>query len=374
VVDVLEWTRGVTRAAIAHADPERVTLAREAWVRWPADAARPGAVHEMLSRQAPMLVAEVTEEILRSAAQDDEHLDVLRRLGMGAVLVVPLEARGDVLGALTLVQAESGRRFEEADVELVAELGRRAGAAIDVARLVWETQENARLRDEFIAVASHDMRTPLAAVRGYAQLAQRHLDRGDTPDPGALARWLRDIDGSVDRLTDLVSELLDATLVRAEGAVPLQLTHVRLGDVVREVVSQHEPLAEGHRFVIEVEDPEPQGTWDAPRLGRVLDNIVGNAVKFSPDGGEVRIRVGRDGDMAYVAVTDHGIGIGPGDRELIFNPMYRGRNAGGVAGTGLGLAGSRRLVELMGGAITVESRLGDGSTFTVRLPIEPPAA
>jgi PAS domain S-box-containing protein len=374
VVDVLEWTRGVTRAAIAHADPERVTLAREAWVRWPADAARPGAVHEMLSRQAPMLVAEVTEEILRSAAQDDEHLDVLRRLGMGAVLVVPLEARGDVLGALTLVQAESGRRFEEADVELVAELGRRAGAAIDVARLVWETQENARLRDEFIAVASHDMRTPLAAVRGYAQLAQRHLDRGDTPDPGALARWLRDIDGSVDRLTDLVSELLDATLVRAEGAVPLQLTHLRLGDVVREVVSQHEPLAEGHRFVIEVEDPEPQGTWDAPRLGRVLDNIVGNAVKFSPDGGEVRIRVGRDGDMAYVAVTDHGIGIGPGDRELIFNPMYRGRNAGGVAGTGLGLAGSRRLVELMGGAITVESRLGEGSTFTVRLPIEPPAA
>jgi PAS domain S-box-containing protein len=374
VVDVLEWTRGVTRAAIAHADPERVTLAREAWVRWPADAARPGAVHEMLSRQAPMLVAEVTEEILRSAAQDDEHLDVLRRLGMGAVLVVPLEARGDVLGALTLVQAESGRRFEEADVELVAELGRRAGAAIDVARLVWETQENARLRDEFIAVASHDMRTPLAAVRGYAQLAQRHLDRGDTPDPGALARWLRDIDGSVDRLTDLVSELLDATLVRAEGAVPLQLTHLHLGDVVREVVSQHEPLAEGHRFVIEVEDPEPQGTWDAPRLGRVLDNIVGNAVKFSPDGGEVRIRVGRDGDMAYVAVTDHGIGIGPGDRELIFNPMYRGRNAGGVAGTGLGLAGSRRLVELMGGAITVESRLGEGSTFTVRLPIEPPAA
>jgi PAS domain S-box-containing protein len=374
VVDVLEWTRGVTRAAIAHADSERVALAREAWVRWPADAARPGAVHEMLSRQAPMLVAEVTEEILRRAAQDDEHLDVLRRLGMGAVLVVPLEARGDVLGALTLVQAESGRRFEEADIEFVAELGRRAGAAIDVARLVWETQENARLRDEFIAVASHDMRTPLAAVRGYAQLAQRHLDRGDTPDPGALTRWLRDIDGSVDRLTDLVSELLDATLVRAEGAVPLQLTHLRLGEVVREVVSQHEPLAEAHRFVVEVEEPEPEGTWDASRLGRVLDNIVGNAVKFSPDGGEVRIRVGRDGDMAYVAVTDHGIGIGPGDRELIFNPMYRGRNAGGVAGTGLGLAGSRRLVELMGGAITVESRLGEGSTFTVRLPIEPPAA
>ncbi len=372
VVDVLEWTRGVTRAAIAHVDPERVALAREAWVRWPADAARPGAVHEMLSRRSPAHVPEVSAEIVERAAHDPEHLEVLRRLGMRSVLVVPLEARGEVLGALTLVQAESGRRFEEADVELVTELGRRAGAAIDVARLVWETQENARLRDEFIAVASHDMRTPLAAVRGYAQLAQRHLDRGDTPDPEALARWLRDIDGSVDRLTDLVSELLDATLVRAEGAVPLQLTQLRLADVAREVVSHHEPLAEKHRFVLEVDDPEPEGMWDAPRLRRILDNIVGNAVKYSPDGGEVRILVGRDDGMAHVSVTDHGIGIGPGDRELIFNPMYRGRNAGGVAGTGLGLAGSRRLVELMGGAISVDSRLGEGSTFTVRLPMEEP--
>jgi signal transduction histidine kinase len=114
--------------------------------------------------------------------------------------------------------------------------------------------------------------------------------------------------------------------------------------------------------------------WDASRLARVLDNIVGNAVKFSPDGGEVVIRVAGDDEHATVSVTDRGIGIAPSDRELIFNPMYRGNNAGGVAGTGLGLAGSRRLVELMGGTIHVESRLGEGSTFTVRLPIVPPEA
>jgi PAS domain S-box-containing protein len=372
VIDVLEWTRGVTRAAIAHADPERLALAREAWQRWPSDAARPGAVKEMLDRQAPFLVATVTDEMLSGSAHDAEHLEALRRIGMGAALIVPLEARGEVLGALTLVQADSGRHFDEDDVAFAAELGRRAGAAVDVARLVWETQENARLRDEFIAVASHDMRTPLAAVRGYAQLAQRHLDRSEAPDPETLGRWLRDIDGSVDRLTELVAELLDATLVRAEGAVPLQLSRMPLGDVVREVVARHEPLAANHRFVLDVEQPEPEGLWDAPRLGRVLDNVVDNAVKYSPEGGEVRIRVRREGDTAYVLVTDHGIGIAPGDRELIFNPMYRGNNTGNVAGTGLGLAGSRRLVELMGGTITVDSRLGEGSTFTVRLPMAPP--
>ena len=373
VVDVLEWTRGVTRAAIAHADPDGLALAREVWQRWPADASRHGAVHEMLARRTPTHVPEVTEEILRAAAQDPEHLAALRQLGMRSVVIVPLEARGEMLGALTAVQSTPGRRFEPADVELVAELGRRIGAAIDVARLVWETQENARLRDEFIAVASHDMRTPLAAVRGYAQLAQRHLDRGEL-EPEALGRWLRDIDASVDRLTDLVSELLDATLVRAEGAVPLQLSRIPMSDVVREAVERLEPLSDGHRFVVEVADPEPVGVWDAARLGRVLDNILGNAVKYSPDGGEVRIRVGQDDDTAIVAVADTGIGIAPGDRELIFNPMFRGKNTGSVAGTGLGLAGSRRLVGLMGGSITVASRLGEGSTFTVRLPLAPPGA
>jgi PAS domain S-box-containing protein len=374
VVDVLEWTHGITRVALAHADEQRLATAREVWQRWPADAGRPGAVREMLDRRRPVVIREVTDAILADAAQDPEHLEALRGLDMGAVLIAPLEARGEVLGALTLVNAPARRPFEGADIELAAELGRRAGAAIDAARLVWETQENARLRDEFIAVASHDMRTPLAAIRGYAQLAQRHLDREGQPDRDTLRRWLGDIDASVDRLAQLVAELLDATLVRAEGAVPLQLSRLALGSVVQDVVEHHRSLADGDRFVLEVADPEPIGVWDASRLARVLDNIVGNAVKFSPDGGEVVIRVAGDGERATVSVTDRGIGIAPSDRELIFNPMYRGNNAGGVAGTGLGLAGSRRLVELMGGTIHVESRLGEGSTFTVRLPIVPPEA
>jgi PAS domain S-box-containing protein len=371
VVDVLEWTRGVTRVAVAHTDPAGMALAEEVWRRWPTDHERAGSVHEMVARRKPLLYEDVSDEMLEAAARDGEHLAALRQLNIRTALVVPLAARGEVLGALTLVHSTSGRRFDQSDVDLAADLGRRAGAAIDAARLVWETQENARLRDEFIAVASHDMRTPLAAVRGYAQLAARHLERSETPDREHLARWLADIDASVDRLGHLVSELLDATLVRAQGSVPLQVSSVPLSTVVHDVVERHRPLAAGHRFGVEVQGDEPTGMWDAPRLGRVLDNIVENAVKYSPDGGTVGIRVGQMDELAYVSVTDEGIGIAPADRELIFNPMFRGHNAGGVAGTGLGLAGSRRLVELMGGTIEVDSQLGQGSTFTVRLPLQP---
>jgi len=218
------------------------------------------------------------------------------------------------------------------------------------------------------------MRTPLAAIRGYAQLATRHLGRGEAPDREALQRWLGDIDSSVDRLAHLVSELLDASLVRADRQVPLQVAEVLLGSVVGEVVDRHRQMSDGHRFSMEMAGEDPVGVWDAARLGRVLDNIIGNAVKFSPDGGEVRIRVGREGSRAFVSVTDQGIGIARADREHIFNPMVRGTNAGNVAGTGLGLAGSRRLLQMMGGSITVESRLGEGSTFTILLPLGSVAA
>lgn len=371
VVDVLEWTGGITRVAVAHADPEKVAATRELWQRWPSDPARSGAVHEMTQRRGPLLVDRVTPEMLRAQAQDAEHLAFLESLDIRSVLVVPLEARGEVLGAFTLVQSESGRRFGRGDVEVAAELGRRAGAAIDVARLVWETHENARLRDEFIAVASHDMRTPLAAIRGYAQLAGRHVERSEAPDREQLQHWLSDVDASVDRLAHLVSELLDATLVRADQSVPLHLAEVKLSAVASEVLERHRPLSDRHRLVVHAPEDEPTGLWDASRVARVLDNIVGNAVKYSPDGGEVVVSIGYDTARARVEVSDQGIGIAASDREKIFNPMYRGGNAEHVAGTGLGLAGSRRLVELMGGTIQVESRIGQGSTFTVWLPLAP---
>jgi PAS domain S-box-containing protein len=369
VVDVLEWTRGVSRVAIAHANPEGLALVSEIWERWPPDPASHGAVYQVLQAGRPILMSELTTDQLQAAARDEEHLAMLRRLELRSALIVPLQARGEILGALTLAQSQSGRRLEDADLEVATELGRRAGATIDVARLVWEAQASARLREEFIAVASHDMRTPLAAVRGYAQLALRHLDREPEADPESLRRWLRDIDSSVDRLAHLVSELLDASLVRADQPVPLQLAPTTLGSIVREVVERHGELTDGHEFSVQVPPDEPEGMWDRERLVRVVDNLVGNAIKFSPDGGEVRLESGERDGRAFIAVSDEGIGIPASERHVIFNPMHRGGNVGQVIGTGLGLSGSRRLIEMMGGTIEVSSQLSKGSTFTVWLPI-----
>jgi signal transduction histidine kinase len=367
VVDVLEGTAGIHRLAVANVDPQKSALAEEMRSRWPPDL-ESGAIHRMLQERRPVHLADMTPDLLAAAARDDEHLALLRRIGIRSVLVVPMLARGEIVGALSLLQAESERRFGREDIELSEELGRRAGEAVDVARLLFEAREIARNRDEFLAVASHDMRTPLAAVRGYAQLGRRQIATGE-PDLVKLDGWLAEIDGVVGRLDKLVGEMLDTSLIHGGRDVPLKTTRTDLRQLGEELLERLRPLSPQHRFVLDAPEQGPAGEWDPDRLERVLQNLLDNAIKFSPDGGEIRLRIGAEDEIAYAAVSDQGVGIPAAERELIFSARYRGMNAGGITGTGIGLAGSRRLVEQMGGMLTVDSRVGAGSTFSVRLPL-----
>lgn len=364
----------VERVAMAAADPALLHAAQEVERQWPMDASKSSALREVRRRRRGLHVREVTTQVLQADAGDAEHLEALRALQLCEILTVPLVGRGNVLGVITVAHATPRPPLSPDDVAMIEDLGRRAGAAVDAAFLLAESQESLRLQEESMAVTSHDMRTPLAAVRGYAQLARRHL-AGERPDLEAVDKWLGDIEESSTRLASLVSEFMDVTLLRAGEEVPLQLQPTDLVAVAEERVREHQgAAAETHRFTLEGDQDPIVGTWDSARLGRVLDNLLSNAVKFSPDGGSVDMKITRDGREATVAISDQGIGVAPQDMGRIFTPMYRGANASAVAGTGLGLAGSRRLVELMGGRITVRSRLGKGSTFTVVLPLAGPAA
>jgi PAS domain S-box-containing protein len=370
-VDVVEDAALIHRVALAHADPNMTELAEEIQRRWPTDPGDPSPARQVVDSGQRLHISEVTDEMLREAAgDDDEHLRLLRQLDLREVVIVPLAGRNRVLGALSIANGRDAEAFTADEISLVEELGRRAGSAIEVAMLMSEANGAIRQRDEFLAIASHDMRTPLAAVRGYAQLALRHIEDARS-DPTALERWLIDIEGSANRLTDLVSELMDVSLLRGGREVPLTLAPTDLVALVNERVREHASSAdELHAFSVRSDVSELIGTWDASRLGRVLDNLLSNAVKYSPDGGSIDVAITTDGTFGSVSVTDHGIGIAPKDMARIFTPMFRGTNTGSVAGTGLGLSGSRTLVELMGGRIHVQSRLGQGSTFTIWLPLD----
>ncbi|HEX5040928.1 MAG TPA: ATP-binding protein [Candidatus Limnocylindria bacterium] len=366
VVDVFE-VDGVRRVAVAHPDAEKRALAEELESRYPPDPERGPVADAMRTRQA-QLVPEIKDEMLSRAAVDDEHASLLRSLGLGSAAILPLIARGQVLGALSLVRSRAGAPYSAEELPFLEELARRAALALDNARLLRDAQDSIRLRDDFLAMASHDMRTPLGAILGNLELAQRKLARMEIPAESGLGRNLANAVRTTGSLARLVDELMDVTMLHSGQPLPLRLEDIDLTSMAHEVAGEHQRQTAAHRIRVEA-DGEVRGIWDQSRIQRVLNNLVENAVKYSPDGGEVTIRVCGDGTEATVSVEDHGIGIPAGELELVFSPYQRASNTTGLRGLGLGLAGARDLLRQVGGDLTVESEEGGGSTFTMRLPV-----
>jgi signal transduction histidine kinase len=242
-------------------------------------------------------------------------------------------------------------------------------AVVVVFREIAALKEASRLKDEFVSVVSHELRSPLTPIRGFVQLVARDLAREGGHDP-QVAR-LNSIAGHVDRMTRLVDDLLDVSRLKA-GSLEIRHRRTDLLELAEEVVRDRDAANSTHQIVL-VTGPEPVvGDWDSDRLYQVLDNLIGNAMKYSPPGGVVTVTAGSDpvnGD-ALVSVADEGPGISPQDRERIFSAFYRTREAtiSHIAGLGLGLYICHELVAAHGGRIDVGEAPSHGAEFTVRLP------
>lgn len=223
---------------------------------------------------------------------------------------------------------------------------------------------------------SHDLKTPVTVLLGQAQLLQRRDARG-TLDEEGLRQGLEHIAARSRMLADLVDELQDVTRLRIGEDLLLDRRPVDLGALVQEVVGGLDEDATGHRIVVKADGIPLVGWWDRVRLRRVMDNLLGNALKYSPEGSDVVVTVAAEltphGESAVLEVRDHGIGIAEDDLPHIFELFYRGKNGvQTVDGMGIGLPGSRHIVEQHGGTITAESQEGAGSVFTVRLLLASP--
>lgn len=245
-------------------------------------------------------------------------------------------------------------------------------------RDISQRKAHERFEQELLTDIAHDLKNPLAAMRVQTQLMRRRL-RGDRLPPAALEEALTVIEGNTARMARRIDELSDVARLRAGRSLELHRERVELGALVRQLIAAYQQTTERHRLVV-IAPPEPViGIWDAARLERVIDNLIGNAIKYSPQGGTVEVVLQQEmqGERgwAIIVVKDRGIGIPVADLPAIFDRFYRGRNVTPRAsGAGIGLAGARQIVEQHGGTITVESVEGQGSTFTVRLPLEPPSA
>ena len=458
IVDLVEDDRTIRRLAVVHPDPAKQALARELERGYPPAVEDALGAPLVLRTRAVELVPEVPDALLVAAARDARHLEILRALGMGSFMVVPMVARGEVLGCITFVSAGAGRRYDADDLVLAEDLATRSALAVDNARLYREArlargdalaaqgeaergrgaaetaradadrartdavefglraQDSERAKSEFVSTMSHELRTPLNAILGYADLILAGVAGPVTEEQRA---YLGRQQAAGRHLLGLVNDVLDIAKADANRLlVTRELADAR--EAVRGAVAMVLPQAATRRVALSVENApgagngaaaEAQGRagrlaylGDPRRVEQVLINLLTNAVKFTPAGGRVEVgferRVGAlgaapggsadvrergsrepDGGREAAAlptwllvhVRDTGVGIPPEAQERVFEPFVqlepsRTRTAGG---SGLGLAISRRMTRLMDGDITLESRAGEGSTFTVWLRAVP---
>jgi PAS domain S-box-containing protein len=231
---------------------------------------------------------------------------------------------------------------------------------------------------DFLASVCHDVQQPLTVILAQTQLLQRQLARAEALPSERLGTGLAQIFAAAIRMRGMTQNLLDASLQQSGHTLALLLARTELVALARQAVGEHELLSDLHQFLFDAELPTLEATVDETRVHRVLANLLTNAIKYSPNGGAVRVTVkatdGPDGRSALFVVRDEGVGIPQDDLPHVFDRFHRGANVvGRFAGTGLGLASARELVELHGGTISVESEEGKGSTFVVRLPLNRPA-
>jgi PAS domain S-box-containing protein len=367
-VEVVQEDGRVDQIGFAHDDSARLVLGAEIRRRYPPRDDRPG-VGRVVRTGVAELWNGVDDGDLATLTDDEGHLELLRRMRPSSSLIVPMIARGKVLGAIALHTArESGRRYTDADRPFAEELARRAALAIENARLYDLASKAVTAREELLAVVAHDLRNPLGVIQMKTEMMKELIDA--LPDRRGLN--IDVIQCAARRMDALVAALADATRLRAErltvDCVPCDLTAL-----THEAMQVLGTLASGKgvELALVPDDAEPVVTAaDPERIFQVLFNLIGNAIKFTPRGGHVSVHVGsKDDGSIQVDVCDDGAGIPAEDQAHIFDRFWQGKP--GRRSAGLGLYIARGIVRAHHGDIRVESQPGCGSTFTFTLP--PPA-
>ena len=461
----------ISTLAVEHGDPAKLVFARELQERYPPDRENERGAAAVIRSGTSQLLADIPDDAFSAVARDETHEALLRELGLRSFVCVPVIARGEAVAAITLVSAESGRRYGESDLRTAEELALRAAAVVENAQLYEEVERRARaaraletiadgvvlldreervllwnaaaeamtglqasdlvgrpardvlpgyadtvasvdvdgrpqtvpveingrelwlsfsavrfedgtvfafrdlteeraleqMRSDFVATVSHELRTPLAAIYGAAVTLRREdLDLGEEME----SRLLAVVAEESDRLAQIVNDVLLASHLDS-GQLQLRIETVDAAALTEHVVdAARTHLPDGVTVEMEASPTLPPVAADEQQLRQVLVNLVENAVKYSPAGGPVRVRIEPAERGVRWAVSDEGLGIPPGERRRIFEKFYRldPSMSRGVGGTGLGLYICRELVRRLDGRIWVEGNAKKGSTFFVELP------
>ena len=365
-VDLVEDDGTLVRVGYAHVVPEKEELLRE--ITHFRAGTIPANHPEMVALREGRcsLLADITDDILASVVEDDRHREIVTRLAPRSAIAVPIVVGGRAQGVMTLVQAESGRRFSEEAVGLADELSRRVAIALEHARLYHAAQQATHARDDLLAIVAHDLRNPLNTIFMSTELL---LELESLVPLPSERRHIAMIRRSAEKMNGLIQDLMDVKRMES-GQLVLEVRPFTLTHVIAEALELLRPIAAAHGQTIDQEVPEdlPRVLADPGRVQQVISNLVGNAIKFTPADGSIRVRAWAEETEVGIAVRDTGPGIAADQLPHIFGRFWQGHRAD-RRGIGLGLAIAKGIVDTHGGRIWVESREGHGATFFFTLPL-----
>jgi PAS domain S-box-containing protein len=362
LIDLVDEAGVLRRVEAVFAGPKSEAQGVGGTERRPGSADRHGPQATVLSSGDPVLMEELVDGVFEDIACADEHLSLLPLAGAKSLMIAALRTGGGVVGTLTFATSASGRRYGADDLVFAQEIARRASMAMDNARLHEQARRAVQSREDLLAVVSHDLRNPLSVILVSATLALRA-----GPQSEESRRAIEAVRRSALRMDRLIGDLLDASTIEA-GRLSLETAAQSVDQIIRDAMEALEAPASQKRVKLEAVGGGDLCVFcDRGRMLQVFSNLIGNATKFTPEGGSITVRVEPRGQEVWFFVTDTGPGIPEDQLPRLFDRYWQAKRTARL-GTGLGLTIAKGIIEAQDGRIGVESQLGVGSTFFFTLP------
>jgi signal transduction histidine kinase len=321
----------------------------------------------VVDNKRPVLMEHLSPEMIESFSRDESDLRAIRAAGFQSALAVPLLRDGRLVAAIVLISCKASRIYGSSDLVLAEELARRAALSIDNARLFFEAQRAIKIREDILAIVSHDLKGPINTVGLITHL----MRRSGRMEKDQITDVTNKIQRAVESMLLLISDLLDFSKIQS-GMFSVEPGAERVENIILPVIEGMKTLAEARQQTIEhrIESNLPEIVADRNRVAQVVSNLLSNAIKFTRHGGRILVAVRRRDNTVVVSVSDEGPGIPQENLSKVFDRFWQARETR-QAGTGLGLSIAKGIIEAHGGKIWVYSELGKGSSFSFTLPLAP---
>jgi signal transduction histidine kinase len=356
----------IKNVTIMHKDPKKIEFAKLIRKKQPPTDPNSGVL-KVFNTGMPQLYPIISPELIKSTVKDAKTMRIFKKIGLHSIMLIPIIISNETVGVITFISSSPKYQYDQSDVYVAEEVASRAALAIQNSKLYSNSLEAVRLRDDFISIASHELKTPVTSLKMHTQLLQKMMSPNIDP---VFSAALKKMDSQINKLTDLITDLLDVSRIQ-QGKLQFKEEPFNLNETVREMVDNVQPLSNQHQITIEGKIRR-KVIGDSDRIGQVVVNLLTNAVKYSPKAKKVIVRLVENKRGAKVIVKDYGIGIKKNYQNKIFRLFYRVSSPEAITypGLGVGLYISNEIVKRHSGNFYVKSSYGKGSEFIFTLPYD----